>query len=152
MMKGNPLRKRLIVLVAAAALLMVGAVPVYAAPGGIPGPPAGHEKSHGNPHDAAPAPDDDTEATSHVPDWANAYGRRILDEFGMTYGHLQQCANQSDETVAPADEDDTGDEAFGNPNLTCPEGEEEQVQFPEDDPGAKAFWLFFLMSKLVTAT
>lgn len=131
-------------LIAAAALLLVGAVPVYAAPGGVPGPPAGHEKTHGNPHDDATAPQTDDDATG-PPEWANAYGRRILEEFGMPYGHLQQCADQSDTTVDQGTEiDDSSD----NPNLTCPE---EEVQFPEDSPGAKAFWLFFLMTKLVNA-
>jgi hypothetical protein len=144
-MKGNTLRKRLVVLATAATLLMAAAVPAYAAPGGVPGPPPDHEVSHGNPHQDATTPDADGE-TSHVPDWAPAYGRRILDEFGVTYGHLQQCTDQS---AATGDEATDIDDSPGNPNLTCPE---EEVQFPEDAPGAKAFWLFFLLSKLVVNT
>lgn len=158
-MKGNTLRNRLIVLAAAAALLMVGAVPVYAAPGGVPGPPAGHEKSHEKSHGKnATTPDSESETdvdtdtdtdTSHVPDWANAYGRRIIDEFGMPYGHLQQCADQSAAAGDEAPEVDDAPEVDAAPSngaVTCPE---EPVAFPEDAPGAKAFWLFVLLTKVI---
>jgi len=144
------MRKRLILLLAAAMLVLFGAAPVYAAPGGVPGPPADHG-NHG--HNAVTDETDDTgdtvapgDTTSHVPDWAKAYGRRIIDEYGMPYGHLQQCAGV---TVAPGDEASNADEATDEaPRGTldaCPT----DLQFPEVGQGAKAFWLFTELGKLI---
>lgn len=128
------MRKRLIVLLAAIALLLVGAVPVSAAPGGVPGPPPGH----GKPADEDIANPDTDVDTSSVPDWAKAYGLRIQEEYGMTYGHLQQCAGLSDDTNTDVDEVSTVD-------LECPE----DLEFPEDDHGAKAFWVFTQQGMLI---
>jgi hypothetical protein len=117
-------------LLAAAALLMVGAAPVSAAPGGVPGPPP----DHGNPHQhQAPAADTGDDLPG-PPDWANAYGWRIQTEYGMTYGHLQQCAGVSDESATPTAE--TDDVA---PQTECPE--EAVLEFLGDVHGAMAFWV-----------
>ncbi len=118
---------------AAVALLMIGATPVAAAPGGVPGPPPGHEKSKGEPAEVEEV--EDGEIESSVPEWAKAYGKRIKDAYGVPFGHLQQCAGMDD--VDPAeDTDDTEDTKKALEN--CPE----DLEFPEDGNGAKAFWVF----------
>ena len=132
-MKGNPLSKRLIVLLATVALLMISAVPVSAAPGGVPGPPPGHDKAK----DDAPEADDGESETKELPAHAKAYGKRIKDLFGFPYGHLQQCARLAadepveDEAVSEDDEEKKSLEAC----MTDP-------QFPDDERGAKAFFDF----------
>lgn len=134
-MKGNPLNKRLIVLFATIALLMISAVPVSAAPGGVPGPPPGHDKAK----DLTPDVVEEEEAdTNELPEWAKAYGKRIKDEYGVPFGHLQQCADLvDDEPIAEtATEVDTE-----NPKKAleaCPD----DLEFPEGENGAKAFWVF----------
>ncbi len=133
-MKGKPLRTRLIVLFAAVALMMAGAVPAIAGPGGVPGPPPGHEK---NKDDVVVDDDvvveDEEEEKNGPPEWANAYGKRIKDEYGITYGHLQQCAGLDEEPVV-----DEGEPIPSTELDDCPE----DLEFPEDANGAKAFWLF----------
>jgi hypothetical protein len=128
-MKGNPLRKRLIVLFATVALLMVAAVPVSAAPGGIPGPPAGHEKAR---DDVA---SDGADATvKKLPDWAKAYGKRIKDEYDIPFGHLRQCAGLADEEPVAEGDDVVSDDKPKKALEACPE----DLAFP-DENGAKAF-------------
>lgn len=128
----KPMKRRLIVLMAAVALLMVGAVPASAAPGGVPGPPPGHEKSRDD-----VATDGDAEV-SKLPSWAKAYGKRIKDHYGIPFGHLQQCAGVADGDVVGGD-DAAGDEDEPKKALeACPE----DLEFPEDQNGAKAFWVF----------
>jgi hypothetical protein len=126
--------KRLIVLFATVALLMISAVPVSAAPGGVPGPPPGHDKAK----DDTPAVDDDEADVKELPEWAKAYGKRIKDEYGVPFGHLQQCADLvDDEPIADAATGDDDDEAK-KALESCPE----DLEFPEDENGAKAFWVF----------
>ncbi len=124
MTKGNPLRTRIIVLFAVVSLLLIGAAPVSAGPGGVPGPPEGHDKAK-----EKEATEDGE--TNGPPSWAKAYGKRIQDEFGLTYGQLQQCdrANEDagDGSVEPSEEP-----------TDCPA----DLEFPEDERGAKAFWVF----------
>lgn len=132
-MKGNPLNKRLIVLFATVALLMISAVPVSAAPGGVPGPPPGHDKVK----DDAPEVDDTESDVKELPAHAKAYGKRIKDLYGYTYGHLQQCAHIADEEPVAEDtasEDDEVKKAL--------EACETDPQFPDDENGAKAFYDF----------
>lgn len=129
-MKGNPLRKRLIVLFATVALLMVAAVPVSAAPGGIPGPPAGHEKAR---DEVAPNGHDVTVKT--LPDWAKAYGKRIKDYFGVPFGHLQQCARVTDEEPVAEGDDVAADDEPKKALEACRDG----LDFPDGENGAKAF-------------
>ena len=136
-MKGNPLSKRLIVLLATVALLMIGAVPVSAAPGGVPGPPPGHEKVK----DKAPKVDDGESDVKELPAHAKAYGKRIKDAYGIPFGHLQQCAGVADEEPEAADateEDITAedDEKVKKALEACPEG----LVFPNGETGAKALW------------
>lgn len=122
------------ILIASASLLLIGAAPVSAAPGGVPGPPANHGSSADHGHSAdtdVAAPDGDA---SNVPDWAKAYGKRIQDEYGMTYGHLQQCAGVS---VAEDGDEVSSDDEDSSKTLDCPDN----LEFPEET-GAKAFWVF----------
>ena len=114
------MRQRVVTMIAVAALLIVGAAPALAAPGGVPGPPADHVKG------ADDVAVDDAGADMHgPPEWAKAYGWRIKDAFDMPYGHLVQC---NKEVGAYEDWDCPTDVEF--PDL----------EFPEDNPGAKAFW------------
>ena len=138
------MRNRLTVLAATVALLLVGAVPVSAAPGGVPGPPPGHGKSA----DKAVAGDvatPDGDKKGGPPDWAKAYGWRIKDAFGIPFGHLQQCAGVADgDGAAEADEVATGDEVEDGVKKAleaCPDPGE--YEFPEGESGAKAFWVFY---------
>ena len=118
------MRNRLIVLMATVALLLVGAVPVSAAPGGVPGPPPGHGKSADDAGSGDVATPDDDVKQNGPPEWAKAYGKRIKDAYGIPYGHLQQCIRDAagDETVdgdeAVADEVITGYEWTGVENQT----------------------------------
>lgn len=122
--------KRMIVLMAAAALLMVGAVPVSAAPGGVPGPPPGHEKARDD-----VATDSDGEA-SKLPSHAKAYGKRIKDYYGVPFGHVQQCAG-----VVDGDEAVEGDEDGEEPKKALEACDElPEFEVPEEN-GAKAFWV-----------
>jgi hypothetical protein len=132
----------LIVLFAAVALLMIGAVPVSAAPGGVPGPPPGHEKSR---DDVAPDTDGVEADVKTLPEQAMAYGKRIKDMYdGVPFGHLQQCARvvDGDEAVEDgAGEDDVadgGDESVKRALEACPPN----LEFPVGETGAKAFWVF----------
>ena len=133
------MRKQLIVLVAAVALLLVGAVPVSAAPGGVPGPPPGHGKSS----DDVVTDDGDAAKKGGPPEWAKAYGKRIKDFYGIPFGHLQQCARadaavvDGDEGVA--DEATEGDEEGVKKALEACDDLPEYV-FPDDQSGAKAFY------------
>jgi hypothetical protein len=133
------------ILIAASVLLVVGATPVLAAPGGVPGPPADHG-NHGKQDTEVVAPDGDG-TTSNVPDWAKAYGRRIQDEYGMTYGHLQQCAKTTDSSddTQPVDLSTATDDGSVTTLTACPE----DLQFPEDGQGAKAFWVFTEQGMLI---
>ena len=120
---------------------MVAAVPVSAAPGGVPGPPAGHEKARDDvASDDADVATDGEEDVSKLPAWAKAYGKRIKDEYGIPYGHLQQCAGVADVDGDDVDGDDaTADDDEPKKALeACPE----DLEFPEDEQGAKAFWVF----------
>ena len=130
------MKRRLIVLIAVTALLLVGAVPVSAAPGGVPGPPPGHGKAA----DDAVADDGGGEgAVTGPPEWAKAYGKRIKDAYGVPYGHLQQCAKAAD---PEADVD--GDEAAADEEepKKALEACDESWEFPEEMQGASAFWIF----------
>lgn len=149
-MKGISLKKQLTVLLAAVALLLVGAVPVSAAPGGIPGPPAGHEKAKDKPAkgaDAAVEVDDEATNETQLPAWAKAYGKRIKDEFGAPYGHIQQCAAASAGDADVVDDDVTVPDDDSNKPFECPEN----LEFPADDLGAKALWVFTEAGLLVVA-
>lgn len=141
------MKRRFIVLAAAAALLMVGAVPVSAAPGGVPGPPPGHGKSG---DDVVIDSDDDvTEEDSKIPDWAKAYGKRIKDEYGVPFGHLQQCAGVADGDDLPEGDDALADGDEPKKALeACPE----DLVFPEDESGAKAFYVFTQVGALIVGT
>ncbi len=141
------MKRRLIVLAAAAALLMVGAVPVSAAPGGVPGPPPGHGKSG---DDVVVDSDGDaSEEDSKIPDWAKAYGKRIKDEYGVPFGHLQQCAGVVDGDNLPEGEDAlTGADEPKKALEACPEN----LDFPEDESGAKAFYVFTQAGHLILGT
>ena len=119
--------QRIAILAAAVALLIVGAAPAIAAPGGVPGPPEGH----GPDKDAVV--DHDSVEDSSLPVWAKAYGKRIKDEFGIPFGHLQQCAGLDDDG-APVD----GEEEPKKALEACPE----DFEYPEDTNGAAAFFLF----------
>lgn len=133
----------MMILLAAAALTLIGAAPVSAAPGGVPGPPADHGKSVDHKVKTA---DDGEEPTSNVPDWAKAYGKRIIDEFGTTYGHLQQCAGvASDSDDSDADQVSDTDGDASRPNLECPV----DLEFPEDGNGAVGFWVFTQMGTVI---
>ncbi len=145
-MKGTPLKKQLIVLLATVALLAVGAVPATAAPGGIPGAPATHEKVKDKPAKGAEdvvEVDDELADAKELPAWAKAYGKRIKDEYGMPYGHLQQCAAASAEDVVG--DDNVLDDKESEKSLECPE----DLDFPEDAQGAKALWIFTEVGLLV---
>lgn len=113
---------------------MISAVPVSAAPGGVPGPPPGHDKAK----DDAPEVDAEVDDDSELPEWAKAYGKRIKDEYGVPFGHLQQCADLVDDEpiVEAATEDDAEDPKKALE--ACPE----DLEFPEGENGAKAFWVF----------
>ena len=103
-------------MIAVAALLIVGAAPALAAPGGVPGPPDGHIQGT----DDVTVDDADADTTG-PPDWAWAYGYRIKAETGLTYGHLLQCNDDVDAFEA------------------CTEALIVELYFPEE-PGAKVFW------------
>ena len=131
------MKRRLIVLIAVTALLLVGAVPVSAAPGGVPGPPPGHGKAA----DDAVADDGDEADVKGPPEWAKAYGKRIKDAYGIPYGHLQQCAKAAaDDGEAEVDGDDAvaDDEEPKKALEAC----DEEWVFPEEMEGAKAFWVY----------
>jgi hypothetical protein len=133
----------LIVLFATVALLMISAVPVSAAPGGVPGPPPGHDKAK----DDVPEVDDADPAVKELPEWAKAYGKRIKDAYGIPFGHLQQCAGLADDE--PAAEDATADDDKVKKALeACPE----DLEFPEDENGAKAFWVFTEIGLVIVGT
>jgi hypothetical protein len=132
--------RRVVSLFAVAALFLLGAAPVSAAPGGVPGPPPDHWKAA----DDGDVAVGDVEA-KELPDWAKAYGKRIKDEFGMPYGHVQQCARylagDMDEDVdADIDADESEDEKAPKWLEACEELEETPV-LPEGAHGAKAFWV-----------
>lgn len=154
MMKGNSLRKQLIVLFATVALLMISAVPVSAAPGGVPGPPPGHEKAK----DDAPDVDDGETGVKELPTWAKAYGKRIKDAYGIPFGHLQQCAGIGDgddvatDDAAVGDDDAEGDEGDKVKKAleACPDPD--TYEFPEGENGAKAFWVFTEIGLLIVGT
>lgn len=135
------MRNRLIVLMATVALLLVGAVPVSAAPGGVPGPPPGHGKSGDNgPADDVATPEDG-EREPGPPEWAPAFGRRIMDTYGIPFGHLQQCIRAADDGDV-VDGDDAGydDQEDVKRSLEyCDDLDDYEV--PEE-PGARAFAVF----------
>jgi hypothetical protein len=140
------MRNRLIVLVATVALLLVGAVPVSAAPGGVPGPPPGHGKSADNTVAGDVGTPDGEKTKGGPPEWAMAYGKRIKDYYGIPFGHLQQCAR------APGDEEADGDEIAADDITGAAEDDAKKAleacaelpeyEFPEGEPGAKAFAMF----------
>jgi hypothetical protein len=132
--------QRITILAAAVALLIVGAAPAIAAPGGVPGPPEGR----GPDKDAVI--DHPSVEESNLPPWAKAYGKRIKDEFGIPFGHLQQCAGLDDgapvdgDESAEGDEYDEGEEKPRKALEACPE----DFEYPEDTRGAAAFfWAVF---------
>lgn len=130
------MRRRLIVLMAVAALLMVGAVPVSAAPGGVPGPPPDHWKFA---DDTVADEDGEDGDVSKLPAHAKAYGKRIKDAYGIPFGHLQQCAKAAEgDAVVDGDEVVDEDESPKKALEACPE----ELEFPADEQGAKAFWVF----------
>lgn len=132
------MRKRTATIIAAAALMIVSAAPALAAPGGIPGPP----DNPGGDHAAARGADADSESTG-LPTWAKAYGKRIIDEFGMPYGQLLKC---SDDFVA--DEGETAEESDADEGEAAEESEAKFAECPDpedfefpDEPGASALGL-----------
>lgn len=128
------MRRRLIVLIAVTALLMIGAVPVSAAPGGVPGPPPGHAKAA----DDVVEPDADGDVKG-PPAHAKAYGKRIKDAYGIPFGHLQQCVRAADGEPEVDDADAAeSDDAPKKALEACPDN----LEFPDDEHGAMAFWVF----------
>ncbi|MEN8114241.1 MAG: hypothetical protein ABFS21_07620 [Actinomycetota bacterium] len=109
--------RRVAILIAVAALLIVAAVPAFAAPGGEPGPPADHVKGLDN--DVAEDGDD----MEGPPEWAKAYGWRIKNEFGLPYGHLMMCGDEAE--TLPFDAE------------LCPAL---PLEIPPETFGASAFW------------
>ena len=80
---------------------------------------------------------------SKLPAHAKAYGKRIKDHYGIPFGHLQQCAAAAvdDDGAVDGDEALDGDEDGEEPKKAleaCPD----DLEFPEDENGAKAFWVF----------
>jgi hypothetical protein len=137
------MKNRLIVLFATVALLLVGAVPVSAAPGGVPGPPPGHGKSADDVESGdVEVPDGDVERNG-PPEWAKAYGKRIKDALGIPFGHLQQCARAAEGDAAGDSDDVEADDEDGVKKAleACPEADE--YAFPEGESGAKAFWVYY---------
>ncbi len=117
-------------LIAVATLVVAGAAPAIAAPpSGVPGQGHGHaaekpDKGMDDVMDEAP----DMEAP---PEWANAYGWRIKNAYGMTYGHLRICM--------------VGNET-ARENLECPELSDDP-EAPDflgamGEHGAGGFWVF----------
>jgi hypothetical protein len=140
--------KRLIVLAAAVALLLIGAVPVSAAPGGVPGPPPGHGKSEDKVV-ADEEPESEGDETG-PPEWAKAYGKRIKDAYGIPFGQLQQCADVDDdgtEDLAPTGDAPAEDDVTKRLDA-CPA----DLEFPEGESGAKAFWVFTEAGALIVGT
>jgi len=129
--------RRVVSLFAVAALFLLGAAPVSAAPGGVPGPPPDHWKAADDGDVAA----GDVEA-EELPEQAKAYGKRIKDEFGMPYGHVQQCARYlAGDMAKDVDADEGEDEKAPKWLEACEEMDEPPV-LPEGEQGAKAFWVF----------
>ena len=147
------MRNRLIVLTATVALLLVGAVPVSAAPGGVPGPPSGHHKSGDD------VVTDDVETPDAGEKKGNAYGWRIKNEYGIPYGHLQQCIRdiageataEGDEAVADDTKSDDGEGGVKKALEACPDSEThpEVYVLPQDVFGAAAFWMFVITEKIL---
>lgn len=133
----------------AAALLVLGAAPALAAPGGVPGPPPDHDKAKDKVVEDDVAGDEDVVEDSSVPEWAKAYGKRIKDQYGVPFGHLQQCAGVADVDGAVDGDEVTVDDDDPKKALeACPEG----LEFPEEETGAKAFWVFTEMGGLILGT
>jgi hypothetical protein len=113
------MRRRIAIMIAVSALVIGGAAPALAGrpdnPGGDRGVSADHIGLRGG------EVGDDIQGP---PEWAKAYGKRILDAYGLPYGHLLQCAD--------------GAEAFAACEDALAVGEGGTV-FPED-PGAMVFW------------
>ena len=121
----------------AAALVVFGAAPAIAAPGGVPGPPD-HAKAKDKVVDDEVVTDDEVVEEDSVPEWAKAYGKRIKDMYGVPFGHLQQCAGIADDDVVDGEESSMDDDDPKKALEACPE----DLEFPEDETGAKAFWVF----------
>ena len=132
------MRQRLITLIAVTALLIGGTVPALAGrpdnPGGDRGASADHIDVRGENNG-----DEDGDRRG-PPEWAKAYGWRILDAYGLPYGLLKQC----NPDFVPDEEGEVseGYEAFG---VNC----EDVLEFEDveatgtiwpDEPGAMAFW------------
>ncbi|MEN8235305.1 MAG: hypothetical protein ABFR89_10335 [Actinomycetota bacterium] len=113
--------RRVAILISVVALLIVAAVPAFAAPGGEPGPPADHVK--GLDDDVAEDGDD----MGGPPAWAKAYGWHIKNEFGLPYGHLMMCGDEVE--TLPFDA------------VLCPV---ESLEIEEGTLGASSFWIWFM--------
>ncbi len=116
-------------LIAVATLVVAGAAPAFAAPGGEHGAPEGHGHATEKPDmDDMVGEMPDMEAP---PEWAKAYGWRIKNATGMTYGHIRICT--------------TGNEnARSEDKCAGLDGEwAEDFEFPEDmrGLGAGGFWV-----------
>jgi len=128
------MRTRLIALLAVAALLLLGAAPVSAAPGGVPGPPEDHGKT---------VDDGDVEA-KELPEQAKAYGKRIKDAYdGTPYGHLQQCVRYLDAGAEVEADLDEGEDPQGPEWLEDCESLPPLPELDDDRHGAKAFFVVF---------
>ncbi len=130
------MRQRIATMIAVAALLMVGVAPALAA--GRPDNPGGNRGAsadHIGVRDVEVGGDVDSE-TPGPPEWAKAYGWRIIDAFGLPYGQLLKCADDGEESITPEEsvtpEEPEGSEGFASCDDIDP-------QFP-DAPGASAFW------------
>ncbi|MEN8040350.1 MAG: hypothetical protein ABFR95_02500 [Actinomycetota bacterium] len=130
------MRERVAILIAASALLIAGASPAFAAPGKSEG--AGENRGASADHIAARGAHGDSEMPG-LPESAKAWGKRIIDEYGMPFGHLQQCRDDfvADEEVEPLEEGEEPKEP-----RECPEG----LVFP-DEPGASAFGMLVFESE-----
>lgn len=142
------------ILLMAAALLVLGAAPAIAAPGGVPGPPPDHDKAKDKVVDDEVAGDEEVVTESAVPDWAKAYGKRIKDAYGVPFGHVQQCIGSIDDV----DGDDVDGDDVDDPKKALEACEDiltefpNVTEFPEDESGAMAFWVFTESNLLIVGT
>lgn len=128
-----------------AALLVFGAAPAIAAPGGVPGPPPDHDKAKNKVVDDEVSGDDDAVVESAMPDWAKAYGKRIKDTYGVPFGHIQQCIGSADDVDGDDDGATMDDDEPKKALEACSKilfDYPEVAEFPEDQHGAMAFWVF----------
>lgn len=119
------MKQRVATIITIAAMLIVGAAPVLAAPGDDPGAPEDPRGERGvsADHIGGPGDEGDSEVPG-LPEWAKAYGKRIIETFGLPYGHLLQCDDDPDAF-------ETCDEALQLVGV---------LDFP-DEPGARVFWM-----------